>query len=642
MNNKTNVISRLVLCRACRSGQTTAILLWVIVALGFACRSGNAQTVVPTDANTGNVPGMVPLDASIFDPWFASGSVTFNGAVNPANSLSFTNFANWAFYQWAENMFLWLTSPAPGVYGGGGRVLTSPVFYNVSPPDQNGNRTLAQNATGGGFIRMALRKAQVGPEALPIVRDQTGKIYNVEPLLLGPTGRPLMVDRLGRSVEVQRVRVGPTGTLTLLDRADKVIEPRLGPDRAPILLGRTGSPIRLERVIPGLNGSFIFLDQFGNAIEFGEGQADGSESVLMAQNGSLVYFSIFVNDEYAYFLTGNKDGDFAPAQPTFPTNTTQMQQIYSLAAAHGHILTDSNTLAMEVKTAWIETQGLDASKYVTIHATIPTYDTSNPGVWVTNGTKQAQLALVGIHIVGSAANNPGMIWATFEHINNTPDAIYSYTATAPAGSATPLLTKTVPQNTAGNWLFCASGSAGPFNVPRITVDPANGTLTAQGGGTIGPSDTLRVMAWGASTNETPNPIDPTAPDSNAEIIDINTRAHQMLAAGDVRANYILIGATFSGLPSSGSGPSSFFFPNGDIPSSASVPYPGGNNPPNNAVIDETGTSQMSDSTLETYSQASHPAYGLDNNCFLCHEGNPLGASDGSGLSHIYGQIKPLF
>jgi hypothetical protein len=608
-------------------------------------QAANAQTPLPADADTANVPANVPLSSFIFDGWFVSGTPTLNGAVNPADSTEVTNAPNWAFYQWGENMFLWLTSPSPSIYGGNGLVLTSPIFYNVSPPDANGNRTVTQNAIRDRFIDMIVRKAQVGPEALPIVRDKFGNVYNVEPLMLGPTGKPLMVDSLGRSVEIQRVKIGRSGELTLLDRSGKTIEPRLGKGREPVLFGRQGKPLKIVRIVPGFNGSFIFLDQFDSAIQFGEGQSDPGSSVLMAQNGSLVYFTIFVNDEYAYFLTGNSHGAFSPAITTFPTTAAQMQQISSYAQANGHTLAAPNTLAMEVKTAWIETTGLDASQYVTINATIPTYKTitpanpNNPASLVPNGTKQAQLALVGIHIVGSAGdiagNFPGMIWATFEHVNNTPDATYSYTATAPSGSTTPTVVKTVPQSTAGKWLFCSSGSTGPFNQPRLS-EQAGGTIVAQNGNTIAPSDTLRVMAWGGPSDVSPNPVDPSAADSNSEIIALNNLAHQQLIAGDVRANYILIGATFSG-----TGPQLGPL-QGDVPGPNSVPWPDVPNPPKTDIIDELGTSQLANSTLETYSQPAVTTYNPLNNCFLCHQGNALGTHAGLGLSHIYGQIKPLF
>jgi hypothetical protein len=105
----------------------------------------NAQTLVPTDPCTTNacVPvspiagatDVCPVSSSTFNTWFkpippaTTGVVTLNGVVNPANSVSFNNIPNCAFYQWAMQDFLWLTSPAPPEYGGGGGLIVdSPTF----------------------------------------------------------------------------------------------------------------------------------------------------------------------------------------------------------------------------------------------------------------------------------------------------------------------------------------------------------------------------------------------------------------------------------------------------------------------------------------------------------------------------------
>ncbi|MDT7543037.1 MAG: hypothetical protein QOE33_2941 [Acidobacteriota bacterium] len=66
------------------------------------------------------------------------------------------------------------------------------------------------------------------------------------------------------------------------------------------------------------------------------------------------------------------------------------------------------------------------SSYVTMTATIPTYNKANPNLWTPTGQKTVQLALVGMHVVGSTVGHPEMIWATFEHFGNTPNAAYSY------------------------------------------------------------------------------------------------------------------------------------------------------------------------------------------------------------------------
>ena len=56
-----------------------------------------------------------------------------------------------SFYKWSQQMFLWLTSPVPSRYGAGSHVFNSPVFYAVSPPDSNNQRTLIPHAPGGIF-----------------------------------------------------------------------------------------------------------------------------------------------------------------------------------------------------------------------------------------------------------------------------------------------------------------------------------------------------------------------------------------------------------------------------------------------------------------------------------------------------------
>jgi hypothetical protein len=52
--------------------------------------------------------------------------------VLPANSVTFPNTPNCSFYQWSMQMFLWLTSPAPVTYGGGGRIFDTSTFFDVA------------------------------------------------------------------------------------------------------------------------------------------------------------------------------------------------------------------------------------------------------------------------------------------------------------------------------------------------------------------------------------------------------------------------------------------------------------------------------------------------------------------------------
>jgi len=338
-----------------------------------------------------------------------------------------------------------------------------------------------------------------------------------------------------------------------------------------------------------IDGFPIFLDPSLSVIDAEQGQADNS--VLEAQNGSLVYYVTMANDVYAYFATGQKDGAITATQ--FPTTAANLSSITTFASAHGKTFPDANALAVEVKSAWVEAAGLaNLSSYITMTATIPTYDTSNPNTWTPNGQKTVQLALVGMHVVGSTGGTPGghpeMIWATFEHVANAPRATYSYINTS--GTTVP-----ETQNTAGNWLFCANGSAGPFNSAHMQLSSPN--IVSVSPFAISPSDTLRMEPWGiAGSNAT----------SNTQVISTNNNVLGGLAAGDVRGNYVMTGATWT--------------PFGAVPNGS------------NSV----GTNLLTNTTMETYEQGG--------NCFECHLGtiSMLGNSSGNGLSHVYGLLKPLF
>ena len=112
----------------------------------FAASLGVAAfaQVLPPDAQ----PTCTVASAE-FAGWFTSGTPALNGVVNPANSITFVNSANnCIFYKWSEQMFMWLASPAPSIYGGGDRIFNSPVFYDVSPPAADGSRTLIPHVVG--------------------------------------------------------------------------------------------------------------------------------------------------------------------------------------------------------------------------------------------------------------------------------------------------------------------------------------------------------------------------------------------------------------------------------------------------------------------------------------------------------------
>jgi hypothetical protein len=225
-----------------------------------------------------------------------------------------------------------------------------------------------------------------------------------------------------------------------------------------------------------------------------------------------------------------------------------------------------------------------------------------------------------------------MIWATFEHESNAPNATYDYDSTSIFQPV-----KTVNPNFTAAYLFCAANpNTSQLNEWHMKEDPLNpGNIIARLGFTISPSNTIRGNAWGATAGVAPNPVPniPTASvsRSNSELISINNNVRGMLNSGDVRKHYIMTGATWT------------IF---------GVGFTGNFGKPGNTTTASgtaVGTSQMANITMETYQQVLDPVThnttfsAFSNNCFSCHGSNT------TSVSHIFFTpghpshgLKPLF
>jgi hypothetical protein len=501
-----------------RLTRVTAVAIIVMVFTAFGM-----FRIVPALLPPNLVQNQLPSDAmptcvvtpTVFATWFQLGSPSANGLVNPADSINFPNpnNNNCPFHQWSEQMFLWLTSPTNG-----GLVLTTPTFFDVSPPDPTNGWTRT-------FIPHPLNPA----------------VINVE-----------------------------------------------------------------------------------------QSQADGS--VLEAQTGSLVYYITEVNDVYAFLKTGVADNAFNPMPTAFPTTQSGLNPITSFAASKGVTIQDPNALAIMVKSAWVLAAGLpNLSSYITTTATVPTYDTStSQSQWTQNGQQTVQLALVGMHVVGSTAGHPEMIWATFEHFANAPRALYRYV------NNSNVLTEVDPDLNAMSWLFLAPNASpsGPFNCQNMTYNPAsippsiNATSPVNPctSTTISTSNTMRWKPFGASPSQPPNPIDNITNVSNTEIISINNNIESMLPNPDVRNNYVMTGSSWTAL---GATPTCVF-PNGPPNCSTLVGSPMGN------IV---GTSLLDNATMETYVQGFDTSYTPGSSaqltCLNCHNSNAL------QVSHDFFALQPL-
>jgi hypothetical protein len=483
--------------------------------------AATAQIVMNTTPMNSKLPTDVlqscTVSSSDFNSWFASDTVSENGAVNAANSVTASHINNCDFYKWSEQMFLWITSPNTSGSYSNGTVMESDSFYTVST-SVDGVRTLIPHEKGK--LISAVANAQ---------------------------------------------------------KNDK-----------------------------------LFADTE-------EGQA--TDDVLMAQNGSLIYYISMVNDVYAQYLNGVANSGGSVSGSEFPTTQDQLNTIIAYAKTQGITVKDPNTLTMEIKTSWVAADELtNIDDYITMNAIVPTYDTTNDQKWTPNGAEPKKLAMIGLHIVGTIDGHPEMVWATFEHVNNAPNLEYTYLDTKSD-------TKTQAADTGNDWLLNSDSSNSTYNQSHMIFcnsqalqqkkcDTLN-TIIAKEGNTVSASNTKMTKPWGVANEGAPNAENKTPAASNSEVISMNNSVLGQLVAGDLRTNYIFIGATWTD--------------GGAAPDGTS--YSATNTAPGVAI----GTSQLANSTMETYAQngASYAQYGT---CFSCHSNFSDPGLTPSDLSHIYAEL----
>jgi hypothetical protein len=548
--------------------------------------AAKAQTVLPPD-----VKPSCAVSAPEFNGWFAMGSPAKDGIVLPANSLAFTAGPNdrCPFFKWSEQMFLWLASPL----GPGRHVFASPQFYSVEALGADGRRGLVPQDNNTP-LNFAPAISLVGAKGVDDVVDSTGKIRNV--VHVRAPGSTLMFrDKSDRPVDVARVAAATSGKPLLLDSTNKVLDVLTAENGAPLLRDAAGKTVNLADSTVLVDGVQRLVTTAGDVVEIGQA---GGNAVLMTRNSGLVYYLLQVNDVFAYFNTGMTDGKFSAPVPTeFPAAADLLDKITDLAknAPPPHTkpgFMDRIALAMELKSSWVEASKVsDPQNYLTIKAIIPKFVPGDGGKLVHSGTTNVDLALVGFHVVGSTLGHPEMIWATFEHVSNTPNQPYSY-KTVSDGSIT------APADGAGSWLFSSAGASSTQPPTRMTAQQNGAEILPANGQTIGPVNVTRLNPWGTPA------ADNAAVETNTDIISINRSVVGQMPAGDVRANYIMIGSTWTS--------------DGKMPVGTNI----------------AGSRTLANSTMETFRQAR--------NCLSCHSGDPLGDSDAGGLSHIWGKIKPLF
>jgi hypothetical protein len=222
-----------------------------------------------------------------------------------------------------------------------------------------------------------------------------------------------------------------------------------------------------------------------------------------------------------------------------------------------------------------------------------------------------------------------MIWATFEHANNTPDTNYVYLdgnndvrQATDIGFGTWLFSDSTP--TAANAEY-AIGKADK-GVLEIVSSPS-----ARSADLTKASNVNRLSPWGTHIK---NAYDKTeiahAAKSNSEVISANLASLGALigfykekkqAPSEPRVNYILTGASWG---------------QAQRPGKLNLKkFPDGKN--SNTIV---GTAAMANTTMETFTQTFDGRIN-ENGCFGCHGISGSGKTKAFDVSHIFSKITSV-
>lgn len=148
-------------------------------------------------------------------------------------------------------------------------------------------------------------------------------------------------------------------------------------------------------------------------------QAGPGNQVLIDQAGNIVYYANHLNQQFWDFVVQDRLYDLTTLQKVQPGN-----------GAPGAPNPEFPVDALELKSSWrvASYQGQtplipDAEqRFIVVNTQVPEVKPDKNGIWrKTGATRNAQMALVGLHVTGIVKAHHEFIWATFEHEDNAPN-----------------------------------------------------------------------------------------------------------------------------------------------------------------------------------------------------------------------------
>lgn len=302
-------------------------------------------------------------------------------------------------------------------------------------------------------------------------------------------------------------------------------------------------------------------------------QAGEAGAMLIDQNRNAIFYSIHINPNFAEFVEQNKLDDL----PTLFQD-----------AGKGGISSDLEFPpgALELKAAWkIVEPGEDVSSYFTRRARVPLLKSTGQQVIATGGTREVNLALIGLHVVGVVQDHPEFIWASFEHVDTQGRRDLTPAAKANPLPGTPQELETLFQK------YPLFGLSTPVSLAN--QQPAQYQVDERSQKFQAATSVFRVF---------PAALTAQAEEDQA-LKTLNAHMGELFASSDpsgqdLRRNYRMVGAVWIDQPGSKE-------PNGVFQANRSF-----ENSPEHTIL--AGEDALSSMAMESFTQQTAP------NCFSCH------------------------
>jgi hypothetical protein len=304
-----------------------------------------------------------------------------------------------------------------------------------------------------------------------------------------------------------------------------------------------------------LNGGFNQAGEFGG--------------VLVDQNHSPIFYSIHINQAFANFV--QQEG------------INQLNRLLALPEEGGiSASTQFPPGAVELKAAWkIVDPGEDSRDYFTLPTRVPLLKNNDGKVVPSGEYRNATVALLGLHVVGSVQDHPEFIWASFEHVNSEgePNLVPSALHNPISGQIQNLTNK------GSNYPLFAQAQGANHYSPQA-IDEASQKFSHS-------TSIFRVFPASLSKQ---SEEDEEVASLNASMTALFTRSDPN--AQDPRRHYRMIGAVWLDDPGA------------DRPEGVFKADRFFENTEGHTIL--AGEDAMSNMAMESFTQISHP------HCFSCH------------------------